>query len=138
MLEINQDVSQSAETMTSLSGEQISIATPGKAKLVYFFAPWCQVCNFSIDNLESFHQQGLDIEVYAIALDYENEDAVKQFVSRHELSFPILLGDNQMKHRFKIKGYPSYYLVDKHNKVVAKSMGYSTEVGMLARTLLIK
>jgi hypothetical protein len=34
-----------------------------------------------------------------------------------------------------VQGYPSYYVLDGQNTVVARSLGYSTEIGLYLRTL---
>ena len=46
-----------------------------------------------------------------------------EFVSRHNLSFPIALGNEAIKHAFKVSAYPSYYILDGDNRVKSRSMG---------------
>jgi len=118
-----------------LDGEQIFLQAEDKTTLVYFFAPWCQVCNFSIENLEAVYQKNNNINIIAVALDYENKKSVIDFAKRHNLSFPMAYGNNKIKTAFKVKAYPSYYILNEDNIIVGKSLGYSTEIGLYLRTL---
>ena len=118
-----------------LNGDQLFVQAKNKTTVVYFFAPWCQVCNLSIENLEAIHQKNSNINIIAVALDYESRESVIDFAKRHELSFPIVYGNHEIKTAFKVKAYPSYYILSKDNTVVGKSLGYSTETGLYLRTL---
>jgi hypothetical protein len=57
------------------------------------------------------------------------------FTSKHQLTFPIALGNEAIKQAFAVSGYPSYYVIDEKNQITAKSMGYSAELGLYLRTL---
>ncbi|MDN3651523.1 TlpA disulfide reductase family protein [Thalassotalea ponticola] len=106
-----------------------------KTTLVYFFAPWCTICHLSIGNLERVHQRNDALNIVAIALDYQSKNDVDQFVEKHALSFPILLGNEQVKQAYQISAYPSYYVLDPNGVVLHRSMGYSTELGLYLRSL---
>lgn len=121
-------------TLTTTVGETVSL-TPSKKTVIYFFAPWCSICHVSIDNLQAIYQKNEDINVIAVALDYVDNAEVNQFVSKHQLTFPVAYGNEEVKRLYKISGYPSYYVVDEQNTVIGKSMGYSTELGLYLRTL---
>ncbi len=71
----------------------------------------------------------------AIGLDYVKAEDIDQFVAQHQLTFPVAYGSEAVKQSYKISAYPSYYILDKDNIVVAKSIGYSTEFGLYLRTL---
>ena len=118
-----------------LNGDKRYVQAQGKTTVVYFFAPWCQICNLSIENLEAIHQQNSNIDIMAIALDYESRESVIDFAKRHQLTFPMAYGTPEVKIAFKVKAYPSYYILNKDNSIVGKSLGYSTETGLFLRTL---
>jgi len=122
-------------TVEKLNGDQLFVQADNKTTVVYFFAPWCQICNFSIENLEALHKKNANINIIAVALDYESRESVIDFAKRHDLSFPMAYGNNEIKTAFKVKAYPSYYILNKKNTIVGKSLGYSTETGLYLRTL---
>ncbi|URQ91453.1 TlpA family protein disulfide reductase [Pseudoalteromonas sp. SCSIO 43101] len=115
--------------------ERMTIAQlQGKQTVVYFFAPWCSICRYSMPNLEKSHQQG-KLNAIAIALDYQNIAEVKQFTDSLELTMPVLLGSKSTGQDYKISAYPTYYVIDEQLAITARSMGYSTELGLRMRTL---
>ncbi len=102
-----------------------------KPNLVYFFAPWCQVCALSIGNLQYLNEDKINIVV--VALDYSSQEEVADFVKSHSLGTQVLLGTNELKQAFKISAYPSYYLIDANGKITSRSVGYSTALGLKLR-----
>jgi thiol-disulfide isomerase/thioredoxin len=109
--------------------------TPEKKTVIYFFAPWCHVCHASIDNLQSIYQRNEELNVIAVALDYMDVSEIEDFVAQHQLTFPVALGNEKVKQAYKVNGYPSYYVINEQNTVIAKSLGYSTELGLYLRSL---
>lgn len=108
----------------------------GKPTLIYFWAPWCTVCKVSMPNLQEYYESNSDnVNVIAVALSYTTKKEIQEFQANNQFTFPVLLGDAQTAQAYKIKGFPTYYLVNEEGKVVSKSLGYSTELGMMFRTL---
>jgi len=123
------------DAIPTLMGESISLNAKGKTTILYFFAPWCQVCHASIGNLQALYQKNEQFDVIAIALDFTSNQEVMKFTSQHQLTFPIALGNEAIKQTFEISGYPSYYVLNEENVIIAKSMGYSSELGLYLRAL---
>lgn len=119
----------------TLMGETVSLNSQGKTTVLYFFAPWCQICHMSIDNLQTLYEKHENIEVIAVALDFVDTDEIMDFTRQHQLTFPIALGNEEIKHAFSISGFPSYYVISEENIIVSKSMGYSSELGLYLRSL---
>lgn len=119
-------------SLTPLQGGQTLLAPdPQRNTLVYFFAPWCSVCRASINNLDSIDEEFTRVVV--VALDYESTQSVHDFVDDVGLTRPVLLGNNEIKAIFRIKGYPSYYILDRDFRVISRDMGYTSELGLRAR-----
>ncbi len=128
LLESDGSIHISPQKLVSLEGETKYISQNGKKTLVYFFAPWCTVCAVSIGNLEYVDEQ--DVNVVRIALDYRSQQDVEKFVRDNNVSGEILIGTEELKSQFNIMGYPTYYLLDENNIIVASSFGYSTAIGL--------
>lgn len=135
MLSTGEQITPQTISLETLDDKTIELANFKKTTIIYFFAPWCQICHVSISNLQETYEKNQQINVIAIALDYVDKKEVFEFSSQHQLTFPIALGTEKIKHQFKIEGYPSYYVIDDKNTVIAKSMGYSSEIGLFLRTL---
>lgn len=135
MLSSGDELAKQSMLLKTLDNKTLQINDINKTTVVYFFAPWCQICHASISNLQSVYEKNDHINVIAVALDYMDEKQVHDFSNQHKLTFPIALGNEKVKAQFQVKGYPSYYVINEENTVVAKSMGYSSEIGLLLRTL---
>ncbi|MFT5520292.1 MAG: thioredoxin-related protein [Enterobacterales bacterium] len=109
----------------------------GKKTLLYFFAPWCNICHLSIGNLNILRGQidESELDIIIVALDWKSKQEVELFIEEHELNYPVLLGTTEWQEQYKIQGFPSYYVIDPEGKVLSHSMGYSSSIGMLRRTL---
>lgn len=107
--------------------------------VVYFFAPWCQYCALSSDNLNRLRRLRDDdaLGIVAVALDWENPDEVRQYAERHELNVPVLLGDAAIARDWKVYAFPTYYVLDSQSRVVSRDIGYSTQLGMLWRSWVL-
>ena len=104
----------------------------GQQTVVYFFAPWCSICKFSMPNLDKLHEQQ-KLSAIAIALDYNSIEEVEAFTQDLDLSMPVLIGNHQIAANFKVKAYPTYYVIDENLIITERSVGYSTELGLRAR-----
>jgi len=133
--EIKAESDISFTQVPTIMGETVSLNSQGKKTVIYFFAPWCQVCHVSIGNLQSLYEKNDHIDVIAVVLDYTSLDEVMDFTKQHQLTFPIALGNEEIKHAFSISGYPSYYVISEENSIIGKSMGYSSELGLYLRSL---
>ena len=122
--------------LVSVQGNVTPVFEQNKRTLLYFFAPWCSICEVSINNLDYLDDPNL--RIVKIALDYQNQNAVEQFVSENDVGGNILMGSAQLKQQFNIPGYPTYYLLDENQTVVGHSFGYSTVLGLKLKNYLNK
>ncbi|WP_339722613.1 redoxin domain-containing protein [uncultured Paraglaciecola sp.] len=131
MLEVDSHIEFDAQLLVGLDGQVNTVFESDKPTLIYFFAPWCSVCSLSIGNLEYLNAD--KVNIVRIALDYSSLEEVQTFADEHQISSQILLGHKELKQQFKIQGYPTYYIMDEQQKVLAKSFGYSTALGLRLR-----
>lgn len=124
-------------TLQSLTGETIQLSKlKGKKVLIYFFAPWCSICHMSGGNLNALRKARTkdELEILVIGLSYEFEGEIQDFANELELTMPVLYGEEQLMEDYKIKGFPTYFVIDEEGRVIHRSVGYSTELGMRLRT----
>lgn len=103
----------------------------GKPTVLYFFAPWCGICKYSMPNLEALQRDGWNI--VAVALSYQDRDEVQDFVADLNLSMPVLLGNDQLLQDYQIRGFPTYYVLNEQGQVQRKSFGWSSRIGLELR-----
>jgi thiol-disulfide isomerase/thioredoxin len=133
MLDVDSSVMVDTQLLVRLDGQTSTLIKPDKPTLIYFFAPWCEVCSLSIGHLEYLNQD--KINIVRVALDYSNVEAVQDFAERHNISSQILLGHAGLKRQFQIQGYPTYYILNDRQKVLSTSYGYSTALGLKLRQI---
>lgn len=120
--------------VTSLEGESITLAAPAyRRTLVYVFAPWCSICRISMPGLSLIERP--DLEQIALALDYENIKEVRQFIDDVGYTGKVALGDSQVAKALKIRGYPSYYLLDEKGQILHRAQGLTTPPGIWLNSL---
>jgi thiol-disulfide isomerase/thioredoxin len=135
MIPNSTNLSQESMILPTVMGDEIKIQAKGKTTIIYFFAPWCQICHASISNLQAIYEKNEAIDVIAVGLDYINKEEIEKFTQKHQLTFPIAFGNETIKKTFQITGYPSYYVLNDENTVIGKSLGYSSELGLYIRSL---
>jgi peroxiredoxin len=125
-----------AFTLPDLDGEMISNIKDQGPALYYFFAPWCTVCDASIENLNVLNPmlKQQNIKLYIIALEWKDKNEVLDFVSHRQLPVKPLLGSREQLRQFKIKAFPTYYVTNSQNEIEWVNVGYSTELGIKIRS----
>ena len=130
---------QSAPALRGLTigGDTWELAQGGQRPLlVYFFAPWCKVCSASADNLVRLRRwrDEAHLDIVAVALDWSDIDAVRDYAQRHELNVPVLLADMNVARDWQIYAFPSYYVLDSEHRIVRSDVGYTSQLGLWWRT----
>ena len=141
MLPTSSEITAPTFSLATMKGQTYNFHPEQQSQksLIYFFAPWCNICHASIDNMEAIKKSANDkVNLIAIALDWRTKEEVEAFLERHQLSIPVLLGTRQTRQDFKINAYPSYYVINKKGLIDYKDMGYTTELGMRIRLGLSK
>ncbi len=110
-----------------------SVMVPGEVGVVYFFAPWCFYCRSSIDNLDELVASGKLAWARVVALEYESLDDVREFINETGIDSPVLLGSQKTTRDWRVRGFPTYFVIDGNGKIASRSVGYSTKIGLQTR-----
>jgi peroxiredoxin len=119
-------------SLDDLSGERIHLADlRGKVVLINFWATWCGPCRLEMPALqvraERFAPQ---MAVLAVNFD-EPADQVQAFVDELGLTFPVLLDPGaEVQDLYRVRGYPTTYLVDSEGTVQFVHIGLMAEEQM--------
>lgn len=109
----------------------------GRKVVLYFFAPWCTVCEFSSSNVRGLREARSEEElaVYAIGLGWDEPSELAGFAREHELNVPVLKGSPQVQRNYRIDTFPSVYIIDEQGRIEDRVVGYTTELGLRLRSL---
>jgi len=123
-----------------LRGGSYDIAAAGnRPTLIYFFAPWCKFCAVSSDNLTRLRRLRDDdsLEILTVVLDWKDRDEVRDYVDRHELDLPVVLGDSRVAQDWQVYAFPTYYVLGSDGRIYRRDLGYSTQFGLWWRTWFV-
>lgn len=121
----------------TLAGDYFDLSTSAaRPTLIYFFAPWCHYCALSSDNLVRLRRlrDEENLRIITVALDWQSVAEVREYVAKHDLNVPVLIGDANTARSWKVYGFPTYYVLDSQHRVAKRDIGYSTQLGLWWRT----
>jgi peroxiredoxin len=124
--------------LSSLGGDAHRLSdVRGRKVVLYFFAPWCTVCEFSSHNIRALRNARTDEElaIYAVGLGWEEPGELVQFAKDHELNVPVLKGGPAVQRAYRIDTFPSVYIIDEQGRIEDRVVGYTTELGLRLRSL---
>jgi len=112
--------------LPSLDGETWTPAKfEGKLTIVNFWATWCPPCVEEIPSMNALWQklEGEGISMVAINAG-EGEAAVKTFLEKVSVDFPIILGDGaRTLPNWSVRGLPTTLIVNGSGKVIYEALG---------------
>ena len=128
-----------ALTVTRLDGggefELTQLASSDKPTLLWFWAPWCTVCNGEAPKIQKLAEK---LSVVAIGGRDQLANA-PAFVERHGLTAPTLLFDESMQvwEHYRIPGQPGAILLDREGVERGRWLGaFDTDLAVRAAQAL--
>ncbi|OGT16652.1 MAG: thioredoxin [Gallionellales bacterium RIFOXYB12_FULL_54_9] len=101
----------------------------GKWVLVNFWATWCPPCLNELPELDALHKahKDKDLAVIGIAMEYASAKVVSNFVKKHGLSYPIVLGNSKILAQIgDLEVLPTSYLYNPNGEKVSYQAGEVT------------
>ncbi len=98
----------------------------GQYVLLNFWATWCPPCLEEMPSMESAFQRFKDrgFTVVAISSDEEGETAIKPFIDKLGVTFPILMDpDKAISSVYGASNLPVTFVLDRDGQVIAGSIG---------------
>ncbi len=129
---------QPAASFRTLDGATVTLESlRGRPVALAFWAPWCQVCAAQSGNLSRVSRWAGDRgRVVSVAAAYGDVGEVRAYMKEHEVTYPVLLGDDDTVRAFRVEAFPTVYFLDEQGRIKRSVAGYTTTAGLLARLLL--
>lgn len=116
--------------LKTLDNKEIQLSNlKGKGVIINFWGSWCKPCEKEMPALENTYKWYKDKNVEVIGVNLEESNlAVKSYVDRKSLSFPILLDkDGQVRDIYNVSTIPSSFFINKDGKIVKEYVGQMNE-----------
>jgi thiol-disulfide isomerase/thioredoxin len=113
-------------TRIDMSGRPLRLDQfKGRVVLLNFWATWCGPCIEEIPVFSRWQRQYGDARLQVIGVSMDDEEsAVKHFLAKHDVPYPILMGDAKLGKSFGgVYGLPQSFLIDAHGKIVFRNVG---------------
>jgi thiol-disulfide isomerase/thioredoxin len=117
-----------AWTLKDGSGAEVSLASlKGKVVVMDFWATWCGPCKAAMPHVQKLHDKyaSKDVAVYGVNT-WERADA-KKYMSDKKFTYGLLLKGDKVAEQYKVKGIPTFYVIDKEGKIAFSAVGMPDE-----------
>jgi len=117
-------------SLTLIDGSKQSLETD-KPILIHFWATWCPVCKLEASNINFIAKH---FNVITIAVNSKNSANIQKYMQENHYSFKVV-NDAQslLASQFKIAGFPTTFIYDKHKNLCFNEVGYTSIIGLYVR-----
>ena len=116
--------------LVDLNGQKHQLSDyEGQGVFLNFWGTFCKPCEEEFPYIDNQYKYFEDKGVQVLAVDVgETEFAVRKFVERHELTFPVVIDQSEeVQTAYGINPLPITFLIDKDGTVVKSHTGQLTE-----------
>jgi peroxiredoxin len=103
----------------------------GKVLIIDLWATWCPPCREEIPFLVDLYEEHKDngLVVVGIGLDQGGAGALKPFVEKNGVTYPILVGDRAVGQSYGASSIPTTYIIGRDGRIVARHVGFHPSIG---------
>ena len=122
--------------LKDLEGQAVKLSDfKGKVVLLNFWATWCPPCRQEIPDLIALQNQYKDkgLVVVGVSLDQNGPAAVRPFVSRIKINYPVVMGDEKTARAYgSVQVIPTTFFIDREGRIAGQHEGGDDKAGFEA------
>jgi peroxiredoxin len=111
----------------------------GKIVLLNFWATFCVPCRLEMPSLQALSEKysNDNVEIIAISVDHGREKAVRKWIAKNKLDFPIALEGKDAGTIYEVSALPVTFIIGKQGQLIGRILG-EREWNSAATTQLIE
>ncbi len=109
------------------SGKEWTLADyRGKVLVVDFWGSWCPPCRAAMPGIQKLHEKykGKDVAVVGFNWERRADANPAKFMKDNAYTYQLLLNADKVSTKYKVPGWPTFYVIDKGGKVLWGDVGY--------------
>ncbi|MFH0873125.1 MAG: TlpA disulfide reductase family protein [bacterium] len=114
-------------TLSDLEGKEVSLSgLKGKVIVLTFWSIWCNPCRQELPVLDALDKryQERGLKVIGVTIDRDSVGSIQEFVTKHDLCFPILLDrERKAMKAYRAHFLPTTFVLNREGVVVDKKVG---------------
>ena len=118
-----------------LLDQKVFIPKENQALIIHFWATWCPTCKLEASNIQSLSK---DYQVLSIAVNSGINEDIQDYMQKNHLNFPVYNDkDGSFAKAFKVQAFPTTFIYNAQGKRAFTEVGYTSQIGFLARLKLL-
>lgn len=106
----------------------------GRPLILHFWATWCPTCKMEAPAIDALSKE---YQVLTVAVESGDNAEIGAFMQEKGYTFPVLNDrDGTIRRHFKVKAFPTTFILDKNGEVVFTEVGYTSNIGFRIRMKL--
>ncbi len=91
----------------------------GKVVILDFFATWCTPCKSAMPYLQRLWEENKNqgLVVIGIHNSAKSTEEIKEFIRQYKLTFPVMKDRGETEEIYRVKAYPSSFIVSKEGNI---------------------
>lgn len=124
-------------TLKTIDGETVGLSDyKGNVVIVDFWATWCPPCRRSIPHLISLYEKYKERGLIILGISKEDLQILKNFRDESRITYPLLLGTNEVFRDFGVQAIPHTVFFDKKGRIRKTQTGFSDELVPIFEALI--